>query len=77
MATNTTIFNEEALKKAIEKELTTFITERYEQMKKDFIKKIEEDKAKHIAGMSLHLMKSVSMETFGDKITIAIRTINE
>jgi hypothetical protein len=50
------------------------VAERYEILKKDFLKQLERDKATELAGISLYIMKQISIDTLGDTTTIVLRT---
>lgn len=63
-----------AITQAITRSITDYISGRYDEMKKDFIKQLEEDKAQALAGISLHIMKMIDMQKMQDRIVITLKT---
>jgi len=63
--------------KAIDGEIKRLISERYDVLKKEFVEKLERDKATELAGLSLFLMKNVNLSSIGETITITLRTENK
>ena len=59
---------------AIEKEVADTINSEYESAKKNLIEKLDKEKAKSIAGISLHIMKMIDAQRVGDNIVITVRT---
>lgn len=62
----------DAIQKAVEGEMKLFVEAEYEKVKKTFLEELEKGKAKALAGIALHLMQSVRMETFGSEIIIKL-----
>lgn len=50
--------------------IKSVIENMYEESKKEFIERLDREKAKAISGMAIQLFKSVDIMTIGDKITI-------
>jgi hypothetical protein len=59
---------------AIGAELRKEVEARYEILKKEMIERLDRDKDIIIAGLVLHLQKTMLIETHGERIVIELRT---
>lgn len=48
--------------------------EKYEELKKDLIEKLDLEKDTIISGIALHLTKQMNIKTFGEVVQIEIKT---
>lgn len=58
----------------IRKELYRKVEETFEQIKKDFMEKLDKDKAQIISGIALHVNKMLEFQTSSDRIIITLVT---
>lgn len=71
--TNTTKLND-LIVIAIENAIKQKVHEEYARFKKDFEERLEREKSQALAGITLHIMKSIQMDYQGEKLIITIRT---
>ncbi len=69
--------NQSYILEAIERELKRTISEKYELLKEQFLQQLERDKAQTLSGITLFILKQMSIETRGENIVITLRTENK
>lgn len=60
------------LRDIIQKQLEETIEQKYEEIKKEFIEKVEYEKSRAIAATLINVMKVVDFQVFGDRIVITV-----
>lgn len=68
------ISSDDFIIKAIENEVKARIETSYENHKKDFLEKLEKEKAESLASITIWMMKQIDIQSIGDKVVITLRT---
>ena len=76
MAINTAINTantNDLILKAIESEVKRVVALKYDEMKDNFLKQIEKDKASALCGISLWMMKQINIRDLNQEVIITLR----
>lgn len=74
MTAITTEVTSDLIRLAIDREIKRTIEIRYEELKTEFLKTLEQEKAQTLAGISLYIQKEISYKTMGQDLIITLKT---